>query len=65
MNIGPILGDRIPRRDRGVDRLRTFDDVGRLRYVGLRRLFQHVPGVATYLPVGSLKGWPTTVALQA
>ncbi len=53
MNIRPILGNRIAWRNRGVDRLRTFDDVRRLGYVGLWGLFQHAPGVATYLPESS------------
>jgi len=41
MNVGPIVAVRLARRDRTVHVSRNIDDVGRLRHVWLRGLFDH------------------------
>jgi hypothetical protein len=50
MNVRTIFRYWFTGRYRPVDRLRTFDDVGRLRNVWLRWLFVHADPAATILP---------------
>ena len=59
MNVGPVVsvGDAWRQRRLRVRR-RMVDDVGRLRQVGFRWLFNHAPKIATYLPLGGERGGP-------
>ena len=41
MNIGTIVTLRLPRRNRSVHVARNVHDVGRLRHIGFRGLFNH------------------------
>jgi hypothetical protein len=50
MNVGRLIRKRFSTPGRSVIRLRSFDDVGRSRHVGLRWLFLHAWDGARDLP---------------
>lgn len=64
MNVGPVVSVRDAGRHRRFRvRRRMVDDVGRLRQVWFRWLFNHAPQIATYLPLGGEPGGPEAAVL--
>ena len=50
MNVWRLIRKRLPTPGRSLIRLRTFDDVGRFRHVGLKWMFLHALDGARDLP---------------